>query len=345
MSGEVLAPECVDAMAIAKHMYASTATYVYAPLELPDHLSSTMLLGAKDVDISGGDALSDNANHFENPYAGKSKPSGFGVHWGKDVIPAGRIVITADQLGWRGDTYSLYVLQGSITPEQFRADAASPARRQYQPMIDDSWRTPLVFWSQTTRKPWIIDVGDTYEQAGQWQIILAGDNGYRPACTIKFWPDQGRAKAPRILPSEVRGLANLLDQTLGYGPEQGTLQATATLRMHALHIWRSVAYRPWALSEKDAYNSKEQVDDGLLQWSRTGPSYARAYAQIQHAYPTAEVALTRYYESRFKLPHKQAKQAAHWILDVAYRSNFVFSGGTPFFMQQDNADPNPWIIH
>lgn len=345
MSGKMSAPECVDAMTIAKHMYASTATYVYAPLELPDHLSSTMLLGAKDVDISGGDALSNDADHFENPYADKNGPSGPKIHWGKDVIPAGRIVITADQLGWRGDMYSLYVLQGSVTPEQFRADVANPARRQYQPLIDDSWRTPLVFWSQTTRKPWIIDVGDTYEQAGEWQIILADDNGYRRACTIKFWSDQGHAKAPRILPSEVRELASLLDQTLGYGPEQGTLQSTARLRMQALHIWRNVAYRPWALSESDAYNSREQVDDGLLQWSRTGPSYAQVYTRIRHAYPTAEAALTKYYESQFELSPKQARQSARWALDVAYRSNFTFSGGAPSFMPQEHANPNPWVIH
>ncbi|WP_153242485.1 hypothetical protein [Frateuria defendens] len=346
MSGKVSAPECVDAMAIAKHMYASTSTYVYAPLQLPDHLSSTMILGAKDVDISGGDALADETDHFESPRGGQNAPSNPKIHWGKDATPAGRIVLTSDSAGWRGDMYSLYVLPNDVTPSQLRDDVTeSNSQHHYSPLVDSSWRTPLVFWSKITQKPWIIVVDEPYEQLGQWQVLLATSNSYQSTCLIKFWPDQGKARAPRILPKEVREFASLLDQTLGYEPEQGTLQPTARLRMNSQHIWRNAAYRPWALSESDTYNSKKQVDDGLLQWSHTEPSHARMYARIQRMYPAAEAALSRYYGSKFKLSHKQAKQVAHWVLDVAYRSNFVFSGGNPSFMPKEHVALNPWIIH
>ena len=241
--------------------------------------------------------------------------------------------------------YSLFVLQSDVTPEQFRADVAeSNSRHRYSPLVDRSWRTPLVFWSKITQKPWIIVVDETYEQLGQWRVLLANSDSYQSACLIKFWPDQGQARAPRILPKEVREFASLLDQTLGYGPEQGTLQATARLRMDSQHTWRNAAYRPWALSENDACNSKQQVDDGLLQWSHTGLSYARMYARIQRMYPVAEAALSRYYESKFKLSHNRAKRVAHWVLDVAYRSNFVFSGGNPSFIRREHIAPNPWII-
>lgn len=345
MFGKVSAPECVDAMAIAKHMYASTSTYVYAPLQLPNHLASKMILGAVDVDISGGDSLSGGNDHFATPFTDQKNPSYPKIHWGKDVTPAGRIVLTSDSFGWRGDVYSLYILQGDVTPEQFRAHLARTNPRQhFPPLVDRRWRTPLVFWSNATHKPWFIVVDEPYEPIGQWEVYLDHGNDYQSACQIKFWPGQRQVSAPRNLPKEVRELANLLDQTRGYGPEQGTLQPTASLRMHSQHIWRNVAYRPWALSENDTYNTKEQVNDGLLQWSHTGPSYARAYARIQHAYPVAEAALSRYYEFQFKLSHKQAKQAAHWILDVAYRGNFVFGGGTPSFMPRERVSPNPWAI-
>ena len=342
--GKVSAQECVDAMAIAEHMYASTSAYVYAPLQLPDHLGSSMVLGATDVDISGGDALPEKTDHFENPFSDLTGSSYPHIHWGRDITTAGRIVITSDAFGWRGDTYSLYVLQGDVTPEQFRADLVDTnPQHRYSPLLDRRWRTPLVFWSNTIEKPWFIVVDEPYETTGQWEVYVADRDGFKSACKIKFWPAMSRAAAPAILPKEVREFANLLDQTLGDGPEQGTLQSTARLRLYSRHIWINVAYRPWALSDKETYNSREQVNDGLLQWSHTGPTYARLYAQIQRAYLSAESALSNYYRSQFKLSNTQAKQAAHWFLDVAYRSNFEFSGGQPIFMPREDASPNPWV--
>ncbi|MEO9078198.1 MAG: hypothetical protein ABI268_02700 [Rhodanobacter sp.] len=343
ISGQVSAPECRDAMSLAKHMYASNSIFLYAPLQISDHMESTLIQGATDVDISGGDALPDTSGHFENPFSELTGATYPHVHWGKDVSNAGRLVVVAGSLGWRGDVYSLYALKGNITPEQFRGDLADTNQlHRYRPLVYNAWRPPLVFWSEITGKPWFIDVGDTYERIGRWDVYLAGSNGYKDACQINFWRDQGRAQAPLVLPNEVRVLASLLDQTLGYGPEQGTLQPTATLRSYSRHVWRNVAYRPWTLSDKDTYNSKDQVDDGLLLWSKTGPSYAHSYARIQRTYPLAESALARYYKSEFKLSKEQAKKVAHWVLDVAYRSNFVFSGGTPVFQGKDTV-ANPWI--
>lgn len=300
-------------------------------------------MGATDVDISGGDALPENSDHFENPFPELKPAPNPHIHWGKDVNRAWRLVITADSAGWRGDMYSLYALKGNVTGEQFRSDLADANQHhRYAPLVDRAWRPPLVFWSEAVRKPWFIVVDDTYETVGRWDVYLAGGNGYINACHINFWPGQGRAQAPRVLPKKVRAFAGLLDQSLGYGPEQGTLQPTATLRNYSRHIWRNVAFRPWALSDQDTYNSKEQVDDGLLRWSQTGASYARLYRRIQRGYPAAELALSSYYEFNFKLPKLQAKKVAHWILDVAYRSNFSFSGGTPTFMRGKDVRPNPW---
>jgi hypothetical protein len=344
ISGQASAPECRDAMSLAKHMYASSSLFLYAPLQISDHMASTMILGASDVDISGGDAFSENSGHFENPFSDLTGATYPHIHWGKNVNSAGRLVVVANSFGWRGDVYSLYALKRNITPEEFRGDLADANQHHlYMPLVDGAWRPPLVFWSGATGKSWFIDVGDTYETTGRWNVYLSGSKGYENACQIDFWSDQGRSQAPRTLPKEVRVLARLLDQTLGYGPEQGTLQPTATLRSHSRHVWRNVAYRPWALSDKGVYNSKDQVDDGLLLWSKTGPSYDRSYALIKRTYPLAELALERYYKSKFKLSKGQAKKVAHWVMDVAYRSNFIFSGGTPFFMQEKDVSPNPWV--
>jgi hypothetical protein len=214
-----------------------------------------MVLGATDVDISGGDALPEKTDHFENPFSDLTGSSYPHIHWGRDITTAGRIVITSDAFGWRGDTYSLYVLQGDVTPEQFRADLVDTnPQHRYSPLLDRRWRTPLVFWSNTIEKPWFIVVDEPYETTGQWEVYVADRDGFKSACKIKFWPAMSRAAAPAILPKEVREFANLLDQTLGDGPEQGTLQSTARLRLYSRHIWINVAYRPWALSDKETYN-------------------------------------------------------------------------------------------
>lgn len=341
ISGRKSSAECVDAMKLARHMYESNAGYLYAPLTLPGSMNSTLALGAMGQDISGGDTLPKASEHFNNETPQPEDVSNPNIHWGKNAENAGRIVVTAAQWGWRGDVYSLYALKGDVTPEQFRQDLKNTdGTHRYKPIIDSEWRPPLVFWSTASHSAWFIGMTDLYETAGSWRVYTPGQTGYKQTCEIRFWPNGG-TKAWR-LPESVKHLIGLLDQTLGPGNNEGTLQPTARLRLYSLHIWRNVSFRPWALSERETYNTREQVDLGLREWSKNGATYARLYGDIQRTYPKAEADLARYYETQFKIPRSRAKENAHWVLDIAYRSNFVFPGGRPSFMPQDNTSMNPW---
>jgi hypothetical protein len=258
------------------------------------------------------------------------------VYWGTDVIGGKRIAVGERPQGWRGNMYALYVLSPDVTVAQLGADLDQPNRR-YTPVLDGQWRPPLVFWSTATDGPWFIDAYDMYEIDGHWDVYLPGSD-FKLACTITFWPEERDVIAPRALPKEARDFAWLLDQTLGFAPEDGTLQSTAHLRLRTQHLWKNVAYRPWAISGALPYNARAQVDDGLRAWSRNGASFAKLHARIQRAYPLAERALARYYEREFKLSEPQSIQAARWVLDVAYRANFVFPDGS----RDDEANTTPW---
>ncbi|MBO9716296.1 MAG: hypothetical protein J7507_05670 [Pseudoxanthomonas sp.] len=340
MSGDTSSPECVDAMKLAKHMYESDSSYLYAPLTFPSDMEGVLTLGTTERDISGGDALPATSDHFGNETLKIEGPSELNIHWGHDQGSAGRIVVTADPHGWRGDAYSLYVLKSDVTPDQFRADLESGYYRQsFQPVIYEVWRPPLVFWSNALNRPWFIAINDKYESKGSW-TVHAASHGYQQTCEIRFWPDSS-IEASRH-PAPIRRLIGLLDQTIGPGLDEGTLQPTAGLRLYASHVWGNLLYRPWALSDSETYNSREQVDTGLREWSKNGATFARIHADIQRSYPQAEAALSRYYETQFKIPRSHAKKCARWALDVAYRSNFIFSGEQPGYRSQTDASPNPW---
>jgi len=62
--GDVSRSECIDAMKLANAMYASAAPRLFAPLEIPKEMQSRLILGASELDISGGEAL-ENGPEFD----------------------------------------------------------------------------------------------------------------------------------------------------------------------------------------------------------------------------------------------------------------------------------------
>jgi hypothetical protein len=141
-------------------------------------------------------------------------------------------------------------------------------------------------------------------------------------------------------------LAELIDETIGPGNNEGTLQPTARLRGAVQYVWGNVALRPWAVSEADVYNSREEVDAGLEAWSKgdSGPSYRRVYKEILAAYPVALEALRQYYGSTFSLSNEKAQALATYVLDIALRANYSFTNGQDYFRYQ-GVNNNPWKQH
>lgn len=332
--GEIESPECTDAMKIATKIFQSQAQRLYAPLTLPEDLQSNLILGSTKYDISEGDAI-ESTTDFEKSYNDICN-----IYWTNQKDNKLRIAITETARGWRGDTYRLYLLDFTITKEEFIKNINLPANStSYQPVIGESWRPPLVFQDDQRKSTWFIDVGQPYEVLSNWRIYSSQKR--LPICTIAFIP-MG-SDPMRALPKPVRRIVQKLDEALGPGKDEGTLQPTARIRLNANHILANAALRPWALHYDDAYNSRIEVDAGLKEWAKLNKSRHHLYNEILKSYPAAERSLVAYYTSVYKLQPKKSEETASWILDLIYRSFFVFSKNDKFSFSEGTIN-NPWPI-
>jgi hypothetical protein len=296
-----------------------------------------MVLGTLAFDISGGDALEVDEEVFEIlPHGNRS------IYWDKNAAVGVRIVVQEDQFSWRGDRYSLFLVSAN-EPKNIIIDESNGDYNisKVPSLFGDMWRPPLVFRQKSTSKRWFITVGEPYEILSDWAVYLQTSQGFEQRCKVAF--RSGVEGEISSLPKTVQRLLGLLDDTLGPGLNEGTLQPTANIRNRVRHIWANAALRPWALSDRDRYNSKEEVDSGLEKWSKNGPSFKKVYRKIKATYPLAERDLAEYYRQHFHLQSSDAERLAKWVLEIAYCANYAFSNGQEYF-RYDNVDNNPWKL-
>ncbi|WP_459990396.1 hypothetical protein [Methylosoma difficile] len=309
---------CVESLKIAKAVFSSSAFYLYDPPVLPENASSSVVLGSKKHDISGGDALEANSIFDKLPKGGQDPRS---VYWQQQADAGFRLALVEDAFGWRGDIYTLYAIKEAITAKQFIAEINTNEKSLgLTPVIGDLWRPPLIIQDKPSGQLWVIDVGHPADFLGHWQAYGLGAGGLKPSCKINFRPD---AKyATNVLPKPIRQFAKLLDSTIGPGLDEGTLQSTAWIRIKVQHVWANMALRPWVSYQP--YNSRKEVDAGLLAWSQHGKSYLKTYQDIQREYVLAKRSLANYYRRRFHKSAAEAKALAAEQLDLAYRSHYTF---------------------
>ena len=356
--GDNSRPECIDAMRLAAVMYKSTAKRLYAPLTIPEEMQSRFILGALKRGISLEDAM-ESASEFEIlPLSDRDSVylSRDAIYWSREAKGELRIVVREYPVGWRGNMYDLYLLDETVQQETFLSNIDNTA-----PVISQTWLPPPVFRQDESGTKWFIDVGEPYLILADWDVYSAKEG--RVICSIAFAPDSrgnnilarkvvmiegllGKAFHLRedpavLLPKQVTALARKLDEALGPGINEGTLQPTARTRLDTKHILANAALRPWALSDDDAYNSRSEVDEGLEEWANVNRSRRRLYNEIRKEYPIAERSLTKYYESTYGLQTQKAKEVAAWTLDLIFRSFFVFTKGGAYF-QRDDVRTNPW---
>jgi hypothetical protein len=313
-------------------MYQSTAQRLYAPLTIPTDFRSTLVLGASALDISGGDALTSTEDFDKLPQGTRS------IYWAKETNGALRVVVREIPVGWRGDMYDLYLLDAGVAKADFLNGMESdPGSSLYQPVVSDTWRPPLVFQRDQRKAKWFIDVGQSFQILADWRVYSSTDR--HAICTIAFSPS-GKDPAG-LLPRPVTRLAHKLDEALGPGNDEGTLQPTARTRLDAKRVLANAALRPWALTDGDAYNSRSEVEAGLEEWAKVNHSHRRLYSEIRKEYPLAENSLAAYYASAYGLQPQKARETATWVLDLIFRSFFVFSNGQDYF-RYDGVRTNPW---
>ena len=204
-TGDISRSECIDAMTLARAMFQSTAQRLYAPLVIPAGLQSTMVLGAVELDISGGDALTSTDDFERLPQGTRT------IYWAKETNGATRVVVNEVNYGWQGDKYSLYLLDAAVAKDDFiKSIDAAPGSATYRSVVSDTWRPPLVFQSIGDKAKWFIDVGEPFQIFSDWRVYSSAEK--REICRIAFSP-LGKDKAGR-LPHAVTSLARKLDREM-----------------------------------------------------------------------------------------------------------------------------------
>ena len=311
--------ECKEAFDIAKTLFHSDAFYHYASPILPETITSSLVLKPEKLEISGGDALIADSSVFEiipNPEEIFSRS----IYWQRKPAHGLRFVMVEFYYNWRGDQYSLFAVDTTVTPDQF---TKAYKKQAIDPLVKRNWRPPLIFRKNNDKQLWAISIHTPYLSfLTNWSIYSIDTDGMQERCLIQFRPEV--ENAIDLLPKPVRKLAILLDGTLGDGRNEGSLRPTAELRREIETVWANTILRPWRMS-KEPYNTREQVDGALLKWARTAPSFNTLHQQIQQQYPKAENALTSYYQTHFNKTEEEAKNMAKELLDIAFRSHYVFS--------------------
>lgn len=322
LSGEQDRAECVQALTLARSMFEAPSARVYAPLQTPEGFASRVVLAAQSLDISGGNALTASDEFERIPLEGRS------LYWARQADDGKRLAVLETAQGWRGDTYSSYLLDAPTEPDDFAQQSDAT------PLVADSWRPPIVLRTSEAGPNWLIDVGQPFEVLAAWQVHVPPEAG--AVCEVRF--HEAGVSPTESLPEAVRKVLPILDAAIGSGEGEGTLQQTARLRLNVRHLLANVALRPWAVSAKDAYNSRERVDAGLQAWARTDAEHATLHRRLIEGEGAARMALAQHYTESFGLAADAAEEVGAWMFDVLLRAHFVF----PRAGEAHKGSSNPW---
>lgn len=331
--------QCSEALQIARIAFNSDAFLLYAPPEIPENFPSALVLQPEALDISNGNALVAAETVFDKlPIGGGGAPRN--IFWQKSAVYGRRLVVVEEPMGWQGDMYSLSALDEKTRLDEFLSELRRDWRiPRFSPIMFNAWRPPLIFREKKSDQVWAIDVGPPYWILADWNVYAMEPSGVKRRCSVQFRPNV--KKAILLLPKPVRELAQLLDRTMGQGRDEGTLRPTERLRLNVQHTWGNAALRPW-VPGSGRYNTRDEIDAGLENWSKTGEAYREVYLAIKRQYPVAERSLARYYQHGFGQSAPDAAKLAAHVLDNAYRSHYVFP------RQKGPADAsvlpqNPWV--
>jgi hypothetical protein len=331
-------PECRQAFDLAKTVFQSEAITTYVPAALPQSFGSRFSLHAPDDQQVTATMLDSDPRIFEKLDFAAGSPVRHVAFWQRTPQSGRRLVVTERTFGWQGDVYALLSLDANITRDVLLRELQAHPHDDdypYPTLVAFSWDPPVILTDKATGKSWVI-IQDTRFKLGAWSVLTTENDGTQRRCTIRFEPQV--RKAVYLLPAPVQRYAALLDEALGPGNNEGTLQQTARMRAAINLFWGDAALRPWGL-DGSAYNTRKQVDDGLRAWSKGDAKRKAVLAAIIDQKSKAEAALATYYANKFRMPDADAKRLADFILGVMYRSYFVFSGGREV---PTEALPNPW---
>ena len=322
---------CRAALNMAEAAWQSSSFDLTWPIPEPPSGPMKIVLRQNDADISGGNdaniggglAIDVDPATFEAREQQLHDNHSVTVFWGKQVSSGKRVVMVASPMGWQGDWYTVLVLDADLTPErlgELLGERMDPPSTALVPLIGDNrWNPPIILQDTRTDDYWLIDRGEPYETLADWRVFVVGKDGPAAPCHIAMGYTE--AKGLNALPPVVRRLAAALDEALGPGSNEGTLQPTARTRLAVRQAWANAAMRPWAFTG-EPYNTRLEVEQGLRSWAKANSKRTALMRRIQLDYPAAENALRNYYGEQGRAA---PAALAHHVLDQMFRTYFTFS--------------------
>jgi hypothetical protein len=302
------------------------------PIFAPDAKEASIILSRNGYDISGGDGVTSDATSFDRiPFEAAPGRRDF-LYWQHSPAHGQRVVIVDSIGGWRGDRYFLFTVEDQLSQVDFMSSyrtslvAGWVQPERFQPPLalvlnDFRWSPPLILKTSGTGEFWVIDQGQFEAGFAPWTVYILGSEGLTSQCRIDFASGSvGLAEMPKA----VRHFASLVNEALGPGNDEGTLQPTARIRVGVDEMWAILSERPWALKGAP-YNTRAEVDSGLKEWARDVTSRADLLHRIAKAYDTSERELALFYVQKFDLKPKDAQAFSAFAIDQMLRSYFVFS--------------------
>ena len=322
--GKTNGPSCRVALELATAAFKSDSSSLDWPIAQPASGVAKIILRQNGLDISGGQAIEADGAQFEAIRQSLGDHYSVTTFWAKHASGGNRLAVVDQPHGWRGDRYAVYLLGAAVTPETLAAQLrpiADGRDSALAPLLDYQRTIPLILQNERAGEYWLIDRGQPWEVMPDWRVHVVSTAGESQPCRIDFGVPQ---KPLAGLPPAVRMLADALDEALGPGNDEGTLQQTARIRITVEKGWANSALRPWALTD-EPYNDRAEVAAGLVEWSRANVARSALLRRIERARSSAEVALAAYYSARLKYSTASARRLSRQAIDHMVRTHFVFS--------------------
>ena len=343
--------ECQSALNMASAAFHSTSPVLTWPVPAPDARLAALVLRRKDRDISGGDGLWADSAVFAR--RDQDAPLRMVFHWQRAAQDGWRLFVVEVPQSWRGSRYSLFLVDGTLSPEALPQIYLDALRADFRQPVDgpsilrpamfrNSWVTPTILRDESSGRLWVLEQGPFDAWQPEWQVHVIGAEGLSPLCRIVFSPDGSRGLDR--MPPAVRRFAALADEALGPGQGEGTLQPTQGIRNRVSLSWATLAERPWALTATPT-NSRADVEAGLQAWAEAVPARGRLYQDLLDSLEPAENALTDYLRGRFPIDAEAARIFSAYAMDHMLRSYFVFHSETGWAAQGPSLTPWPDGLH
>jgi hypothetical protein len=326
---------CQQALALGRRAFVSSNASLAWPVDLPPGYPSAPVLYRKEPEITGGDAVGADTRVFS-----QLKPNtALTVFWQSRATDGKRLALVARSHGWRGDAYSLYLVDAGTEPAALDPDSAPPQGD----LPYGAWTPPMVLAEAASGGLWFVDFGNDWA-LGDWRVYAVEGGAVAPLCRVSFHPTTSPNTYVRPptsgLPPTVRRWATALDEALGQDPDEGNLRPVARIRGAMGLAWMNARYRPWALIATP-YNSEREVEAGLRSWAAGSGARTAVYRAIRDQRSGAEAELAAYYGHRFGLPAGQARRASAYVMDYLFRSAFRFHSEDARGPKPKTL-PNPW---